>query len=122
MEDNFDAAELLRLALSLGGHETKVTHSAAQALAAVAGFQPDVAFLDIAMPGMDGIDLAHALRAMPALAECRLIAVSGCAFPATRAPSPPLFNVHLVKPLSILQLQNIVLSLDHYEMSATPSA
>ncbi|MES1176028.1 MAG: response regulator [Myxococcales bacterium] len=113
VEDNRDAAELLRLALTPGGHDTKVTHSAAEALALLAEFQPEVAFLDIAMPGMDGIELARALRGMPALAECRIVAITGCHFPAQRAPSPPLFDMHLVKPLDIRQLQRIVLSLDH---------
>lgn len=118
VEDSHDSAELLRMVMSLAGHETRVAYSAAQALATVKEFLPEVAFIDIALPGMDGIDLAHALRALPQLGECRLIAVTGCILPPDRRPRPPLFNALLLKPLSIRTLQSTVLALDHFEMNS----
>jgi CheY-like chemotaxis protein len=54
VDDNVDAAESLRLILSLWGYETRSARSGRQALELAAGFRPDVALLDLGMPGMDG--------------------------------------------------------------------
>src|SRR5687768_914278 len=64
VDDNEDAADTLGEMLSINGHDVAVCHDGASALGVVeCGFRPDVAILDISMPGVDGCQLAAALRA-----------------------------------------------------------
>ena len=68
---------MLAEALAAKGYETRVAHDAPAALRVAADFAPDVAFLDIGLPVMDGYELAARLRELPGLAGIRLIAVTG---------------------------------------------
>ena len=67
VDDNRDAADSLAVLLRLQGHEVRVAHDGPAALELAASFRPDVAFLDIGMPGMDGYEVARpAARRRPA--------------------------------------------------------
>jgi CheY-like chemotaxis protein len=88
VDDHRGTAEIIALAVSRDGHEISVAHDAASAIRIATAFKPDVAFLDIGLPGIDGFDLALALRATPELKECRLIAVTGYILPPHRAARP----------------------------------
>src|SRR4029079_1477271 len=77
VEDNRDAAEMLNLAVSLLGHVTLVAHDGAAALTAAAQFRPDVIFLDIGLPVMDGYAVARTLRGMPEFNHVHIAAVTG---------------------------------------------
>ena len=67
VDDNEDGAEMLADALIGKGYDTRVAHDAPAALRVAADFSPDVAFLDLGLPVMDGYELAARLRAMPGL-------------------------------------------------------
>jgi CheY-like chemotaxis protein len=99
VDDNVDAADSLAHMLRLQTYEVETLYDGAEALAAARTFRPDVAFIDLNMPGMGGIELARALRAEPWAAALRLIAVTGRAQKAdvdsTRSAG---FHAHLVKP------------------------
>ena len=71
------SAMALAMMLELEGHATCIAFSAHDGLRLAANFGPDIAFLDIGMPGMNGYELAVALRRLPGLAHMRLVAVSG---------------------------------------------
>ena len=77
VDDNQDAAETLALLLEELGHVTHVVLESPKAVAAALVFQPDLAFLDLGMPYLDGFELARQLRATPALGHVRLTALSG---------------------------------------------
>src|SRR5437868_6398658 len=77
VDDNHDSAELISLVLEREGHETRVAHDAAEAIPLAIQFRPNLAFLDIGLPGMDGFELLSALRCKPELAACKFIAVTG---------------------------------------------
>lgn len=62
VDDHADAADCFALLLQLGGHVSRVAHTGEQAITLAEAFLPDVAFLDIGLPGMDGHELAQALR------------------------------------------------------------
>lgn len=62
VDDNQDAATSVSELLDLAGFDVRTCFSGASALVEVEGFQPDACVLDIAMPGMDGYELAHRLR------------------------------------------------------------
>ena len=106
VDDNQDAATTLAMMLELEGHATCVAFSAQDALARADGFRPDIAFLDIGMPGMNGYELARALRNLPALAGIRLVAVSGWGGEEDKRRSAEAgFDRHLTKPVSIEAVQ-----------------
>ena len=77
IDDNEDAAESLALMLGADGHEVRTGFSATAALEMAAAWQPDIMLLDIGLPGMDGYEVARRLRAQPALASMRLVALTG---------------------------------------------
>jgi CheY-like chemotaxis protein len=82
------------------GHEVETAHDGQAALAAVAHFQPEVAFLDIGLPGMSGYDVAKELRARPEYDKLVLIALTGYGKEEDRRRSFEAgFNRHLVKPV-----------------------
>ena len=62
VDDNADAADLLGEMLTQSGHVAKVAYDPAAALDIATSFQPEVAFLDIGLPVMDGYELAAQLR------------------------------------------------------------
>ena len=66
VDDNVDAAESLAMLLRLWGHEVAVAHDGPAALRAAEVQRPQVALLDIGLPGMDGYELARRLRRSPA--------------------------------------------------------
>ena len=100
VDDNADAAELLGELLVAHGHEVAVAHTGPEALAALAGFIPDVALLDIGLPVMDGYELARTLRER--VPSVRLAALTGYGQVEDRARSRDAgFEAHLVKPVSV---------------------
>jgi CheY-like chemotaxis protein len=84
-DDNADAAELLRELLARHGHTVDVVGNGHAALEAAARVKPDVALLDIGMPGLNGHDVARRLRAQPDTRATRLVALSGWGTDADRA-------------------------------------
>jgi PAS domain S-box-containing protein len=99
IEDHRDSAETLRRILALHGYDVAVAHEGADGIAEVTRSRPDVVLCDIGLPGMDGYAVASALRAEPAGARARLIALSGYGraedLQRARAAS---FDDHIVKP------------------------
>ncbi len=105
VDDNEDAAEVLADMLEMYGHETRRAHEGPTALRIAEDFDPDVAILDIGLPGMDGFQLAQRFAEHPQLRRTRLIAVTGYGEDRDRARSAAAgFSVHLVKPVDIAQL------------------
>jgi CheY-like chemotaxis protein len=109
VEDNLDAAEPLTDLLRMWGHEVVVSHDGPSALLAARSHQPDVVLLDIGLPGMDGYQLAQALRALPELRSTRLIAITGYGQLSDRQRSRQAgFDHHMVKPVDLQELQRLV--------------
>lgn len=107
VDDNVDAAELLRAALVEGGHTVRIVHDGPQALATLDRFVPDVALLDIGLPVMDGYELARRIHARPELATLPLIAVTGYGQARDHADSRAAgFQAHLVKPIDLEALES----------------
>ena len=88
--------------LRLEGHEVRVARDGPSAVAVASRFEPDVALLDIGLPGMSGYDVSRALRADARTSHCLLVALSGWGQDADRRRSREAgFDRHLVKPLDI---------------------
>ena len=101
VDDNADAAETLALLLDMLGHEVRTASDGASALALATGaWRPDIVFLDIGMPGMNGYELAGRLRALPGWRETLLVALTGWGAESDRARSLAAgIDVHLTKPV-----------------------
>jgi two-component system CheB/CheR fusion protein len=100
VDDGPQTAETWCLLLSQWGHRPLAAYDAAAALAVARAEMPDVALLDIGLPGMGGWELARRLRAEPALAGTQLIAVTGRHTEADREKSAAAgIRWHLVKPV-----------------------
>jgi CheY-like chemotaxis protein len=109
VDDNVDAAQSLAMLLEAAGHTVSVRFDGVAALAAAEAFRPDVAFLDIGLPRMDGYALARGLRALPAFASRTLIAMTGYGQPEDlqRARSAG-FDHHLVKPADYADVEALL--------------
>ena len=113
-DDNEDAATSLGMYLEMSGHEVRVATDGAQALAIAQEFRPDIAVLDIAMPRLDGLEAARALRAFPWGAQMRLIALSGFGHDADVQRSVDAgFDEHLVKPVDLERIDNLTGTASH---------
>ncbi|KAF1045381.1 MAG: Autoinducer 2 sensor kinase/phosphatase LuxQ [Herbaspirillum frisingense] len=111
-DDNRDAALTLAELLELHGYSTAVAHDGYQAVALARSFAPDVAFLDIGMPGLDGYATAGALRQTEGMAHLMLVALTGWAAAEDRERSALAgFNVHLKKPVDTDTLLDLLAKL-----------
>ena len=100
-DDNLDAAEALATLLEALGHEVRVAHDGAQALATGRDFEPEVVLLDLGMPVMDGLEVARRMRQQPWGAAARVVAVTGWGQQQDRARTAEAgFDAHLVKPVT----------------------
>ena len=108
-DDNEDAANTLGTLVELLGHDVLVTFTGESALAALSTTRPRVAFLDIGLPGIDGYDLARAIRARPELEPIFLVAVTGLGSPADRRNAHQAgFDLHCAKPLPMGRVEEIL--------------
>jgi CheY-like chemotaxis protein len=103
VDDNMDACEMLRAALEHAGHLVAIAGNGPDAMTIAADFVPDVAVLDLGLPGMNGYELAsHLRRARPPI---RLIAVTGFGRAGdVEAAAAAGFDAHYAKPVAITSL------------------
>ncbi len=108
VEDNADAAETLRTLLSLSGHDVHVASDGPTGVALAHSLRPEVALIDIGLPGFDGFEVARRLRAAPGGDAIHLVALTGYGQPEDRrAASAAGFDAFLVKPVDLGALTGI---------------
>jgi PAS domain S-box-containing protein len=113
-DDNRDAAEILSLMLEVSGYSTELAHDGHAALKLACDLHPDVVFLDIGMPGMNGYEVAKALRNIPKLADMTLVALTGWGGEQDRALSREAgFNDHLIKPVDMTVIEKLLSEVRH---------
>jgi CheY-like chemotaxis protein len=109
VDDNRDAADSIADLLRLERHTVQTAYSGAAALGVARVFKPDVVFLDIGLPGMDGYEIARRLRTFPETAGARLIALTGYGQAGDRERSREAgFDTHVVKPVDPMALPPLV--------------
>jgi CheY-like chemotaxis protein len=109
VDDNHDAADMLAALIGAVGHDSTVANSGAAALSVLPSLQPDIVFLDIGMPGMNGYEVAQQLRAMPALTQPVLVALTGWGEDKDRArTSAAGFDHHLIKPADLGTVERLL--------------
>jgi signal transduction histidine kinase len=111
-DDNADALESLATVLRLRGHEVFSASNGAIALETAGRHVPEVALLDIGMPLLDGYEVARRIRAQEWGKAMTLVALTGWGQDADRRRSREAgFDTHLVKPLDLDQLSNLLAQL-----------
>jgi two-component system CheB/CheR fusion protein len=109
VDDSVDAAESLAMLLRLWGHEVVVAHDGPTALRAAETQRPEVALLDITLPGMDGYELARQMRSQSDLRHTVLVALTGWGQEEDRRRSQAVgFAHHMVKPVELMELQELL--------------
>jgi CheY-like chemotaxis protein len=112
VDDNADAAESLAALLTINGHETRMAHDGPEALMQAERFHPDIVFLDIGMPTLDGHETAKLIRRQPWGKEMVLVALTGWGQHEDRRRSKDAgFNHHLVKPADPVVVEKLLASL-----------
>ena len=98
VEDDFDILALTRYALERAGHEVIGAASGEQAVQELDRRRPDMMFLDIRLPGMDGWQVLEHVRGQPGTEAMPVVIMSAHTSPDTLARARDEATGHLVKP------------------------
>jgi DNA-binding response OmpR family regulator len=102
VEDDSDYGSLLARMLQTRGHDTRVALDALDATLMAADFRPEIAIIDLGLPGMDGLELATWLCAHPKLQQTVFIAITGNPTVTLARPKGNAgFHAYLTKPIDI---------------------
>jgi len=105
VDDNVDAAETVTLLLQSANYQARSAPDAEAALRIIEFWPPELAILDIGLPGMNGYELASRLRQDPRSVDMKLIALTGYGRDSDRERALKAgFDVHLPKPADAAQL------------------
>lgn len=111
VEDHEDAREMLEAILTRDGHEVHAVGDGPACIDAALRIRPDIALIDVGLPGLDGYEVARSVRARR---ECRgilLIAVTGYGQPQDRLRAEGAgFDAYMVKPVDPAELKGIIAS------------
>ncbi len=109
VEDNVDSRTMLEAILRLDGYQVAVAEEGQQGLELILHQRPDIALIDIGLPGLDGYQIARRIRDEARGHEMRLIALTGYGQAEDRkAVKEAGFDAHLVKPLKPEELAHIL--------------
>jgi PAS domain S-box-containing protein len=112
VDDNRDSAISLGMMLELMGSEVRTAHDGFEALQAAEVFRPDVALLDIGLPGLNGYEVARRIRAQPWGRDVVLLALTGWGQEEDKRRSKEAgFNFHMVKPVEPADLEKLLVGL-----------
>jgi CheY-like chemotaxis protein len=109
VDDNSEAADISAELLELHGYRTAVAYNGLTGLEAVRTFEPHAVLLDLGMPGMDGYQVAAALRAVPDFDQVALIAFTAWGDIVTRQRVIDTgFDAHVIKPANLERILTAV--------------
>jgi signal transduction histidine kinase/ActR/RegA family two-component response regulator len=107
VEDNEDARDMMTVLLEMLSCEVVAAAAGPQGIALAQRERPELAIIDIGLPGMDGYAIARALKANPATAQIVLIALTGYGSAEDRQRAFEAgFAQHYTKPISLEQLEH----------------
>jgi PAS domain S-box-containing protein len=109
VEDSRDSREMLRYLLEHAGHEVHEAGDGPRGLQAILELRPDIALVDLGLPGLDGYEVARKVRADEAGRAVRLVALTGYGLPDDlRRSEDAGFDAHLVKPVDPARLAAVI--------------
>ena len=113
VDDNVDGATMLAMMLGFSGHDTRTAFSGPEALKIAGSFKPEVVFLDIGLPGMDGYEVAQRIRVDPQLKDIVLVALTGWGSETDQLRSKNAgFDEHLTKPVKHAAFEKVLAQFD----------
>lgn len=122
VDDNVDSANSLATLLELRGHRVRTCFDGSTAFEAASVSNPDVAFIDLNMPQLNGLELSRRIRSQPWGRDLKLIALTGMGQPDDRARTLAAgFDQHLTKPVDPEELASAI-ETSVTETRGTPSA
>jgi PAS domain S-box-containing protein len=114
VDDNGDAATSLADLLRLKGYPVLTAATGEEAIEKARVFRPQVIFMDIGLPGIDGVETSLRIRAMPELQDVSVVAVTGWGQPSDRARTRAAGIVaHLLKPVAPETLEHFLAEFRH---------
>jgi PAS domain S-box-containing protein len=109
VEDSADARLGVQLLLEQAGHVVETAGDGPEGLAKLGQFHPDVALIDVGLPGMDGYELARLARSQPETRDIRLVAITGYGQEEDRQRALAAgFDLHVTKPVNPAVLQELL--------------
>jgi CheY-like chemotaxis protein len=109
VDDNEANLRLINAVLRTRGYDLVEARSGEAALESLAMQRPSLVLMDVQMPGLSGIDVARTIRAMPALADLPLVAITAMAMKGDREEIMAAgFNDYLAKPYKMGELLALV--------------
>ena len=112
VDDNLDGAQMLSMLVAMHGHITRIANNGPDALTELGAFEPDVVFLDIGLPGLNGYEVAQRIRATEAAQGARrvaLIALTGWGSDDDKRRSKEVgFDLHLTKPVDAKRVEAVL--------------
>jgi CheY-like chemotaxis protein len=102
VDDNVDAVAVVAAWLKRAGHEVHEARDGVTATELARQIRPDVVFLDLGLPGLDGLGVARQLRSDPNLSRMRIVAMTGSGREDDRqAARDAGFDQYLLKPIDL---------------------
>jgi PAS domain S-box-containing protein len=109
VDDNQDAAKTMAMLVEALGGRAATANDALTALAMIGEFQPDVVFLDIGMPGIDGYEACRRIRLEPAARRPVIVALTGWGHPQDKQRALEAgFDAHLTKPVAPSAVEDLL--------------
>ena len=107
IEDDHSAAESIETLCREMGHRPLVAYDGLTGLQLAAAEKPELILSDIAMPGLDGFEVARRVRSNHDLDATKIVAVTGHP-PKTPAKNQKTFDYYVIKPFSIENLESVI--------------
>ncbi|NKE67165.1 PAS domain S-box protein [Ramlibacter sp. RBP-2] len=123
VDDNRDSADSACAIIRMLGYDAECAYDGTGALAAAARWRPDIVLLDLAMPGLDGYKTLGRLRALPAMEQAHVVAMTGYGSQEDRRRTTSAgFDGHLTKPVELAALTSLIDSVRRSTEQAKPLA
>ncbi|WP_244816559.1 PAS domain S-box protein [Caballeronia sp. Lep1P3] len=109
IDDNRDSADSLAMLLQMKGHEVRIAYRGREGIDVVRHFPPDLVFLDLALPDIDGYSVLRAMRSKRIGGRAVVVAMTGFGQASDRERSEQAgFDAHLVKPVDMDNLDAVI--------------
>src|SRR5262245_54245564 len=122
VDDQHEIADALVRLLTVLGYEAKAVYDGTQAADEAADFLPDLAFVDIGMPGLDGYQTVSKIRGYRQCAHAILVALTGWTAREDRQRAVEAgFDLHVAKPITVDKLMELLALIDPKASNMSPA-
>jgi len=113
VDDDRDSADSLAMLVNSMGYEAKAVYRGNEAIEVSSTFQPDMALIDLGMPGLDGFETVSQIRQQRGSVHIILVAVTGWSRDEDKRRAYDCgFDLHVTKPMTLEKLKEILALVD----------